>query len=125
MTQSGTVVVFRSGLLHEADLVADALEEAGIPFFRQVENAAGLVFAMPVAPAPGPGAAWLILVPARKLAAARRLIRRLPVSADPSPGFWGFHPRPEVKQFYRQYAWVYIVGMALVFLWTLVRLFME
>lgn len=125
MTRSDVTVVFRSGLLHEADLVADALERAGIPFYRQAEAASGLVFAMPVAPAPGPGAAWLVLVPARRLAAARKVIGRLPVSPDPSPGFWGFRPRPEVRKFYRQYAWVYIVGMALVFLWTVVRIFMK
>jgi hypothetical protein len=125
MTRSDVRVVYRSGLLHEADLVADALEEVGIPFYRQVEAASGLVFAMPVAPVPGPGAAWLVIVPARRSAAARRLIKRLPVSSDPSPGFWGFHPRPEVKKFYRQYAWFYIIGMALVFLWTVIRLFME
>jgi hypothetical protein len=123
MTRSDVRVVFRSGLLHEADLVADSLERAGIPFYRQVESASGLVFAMPVAPAPGPGVAWLIVVPTRRSAAARKVIRRLPVTLDPSPGFWGFHPRAEVKTFYRQYAWLYVIGVALVLLWTVYQLF--
>ena len=38
MTRSDVSLVFRSGLLHEADLVAGALESAGIPFFRQEEG---------------------------------------------------------------------------------------
>jgi len=123
MKRSDARVVFRSGLLYEADMVADALDRKGIPFYRQLEVASGLTFAMPVNPVPGPGEAFLVLVSERRFTAARKIIATLPVSMDSSPGIWGFHPRPEVKKFYKQYAWFYVVGMALVFLWTLYRLF--
>jgi hypothetical protein len=117
-------VVFRTGLLQEADIVANALEDAGVPFYRQSENVAGIAFAMPVHPAPGPGA-WLVVVPSTRAAAARKIVRRLPVSNDPSPGFFGFHPRPEVKRFYRQYGWFLVVGLALVIVWDLIQLFRQ
>jgi hypothetical protein len=121
--RSDAVVAFRTGLLHEADMVADALERAGVPHYRQVEAASGLTFAMPIAPVQGPGAAWLVLIPQKSAARARQVIRRLPVSDAPSPGMWGFQPRPEVKRFYKQYAWVFIVAFSLALLWDLIQLF--
>ncbi len=125
MDRDDVEVVFRTGLLHEADIVADALESAHVPFYRQAESASGLTFAMPINPAPGPGGAWLVIVPRKRAARARRIIERLPVSNDPSPGMFAFRPRPEVKRFYRQYAWFFVVGMTLVLLWNVIQLFRQ
>jgi hypothetical protein len=99
-----TEVVYRSGLLFEADLVADALKRADIPHFRREESSSGLDFAMPVAPTQEPGVLWSVVVPRGFLTRARRVISSLPVSKNLYPGVWGFHPRPEVKRFFKQYA---------------------
>jgi hypothetical protein len=88
------VVAFRSGLLYEADIVADALSEAGIPFYRRTEVLGGPEFAMPVAASPGPGTVWSVLVPEMSRASASELIESLPVSNVASPGSWSFHPKP-------------------------------
>jgi hypothetical protein len=101
-------VVYRSGLLYESDMVADALKHAGIPYFRREESSSGLSFAMPVAPVQGPGVTWAIVVPGTVLRQARRVIARLPVSKDMHPGVWGFKPTPAVQRFFRQYAALYI-----------------
>ena len=118
-------VVFRTGLLHELDLVADALAAAGVPHTLQDESVTGIKTAMSVVPAPGFGGFWNVLVPETAVARARSIIKRLPVRDDRNPGLWGFHPRPEIKKFYRQYAWFFVVGLALVIIWDLIVMFRQ
>ena len=98
-------------------MVADALKRAQIPFFRREESLSGVTFAMPAAPSMGPGDLWAILVPETWANRAEHFIAQLPVSHDPNPGPWGFRPRPEVKKFFRQWAWASLVAIlaALVF----------
>jgi hypothetical protein len=73
--------VFRTTYLHEAELVRDQLEKAGIAFYR-AEERTGTRFAMPIAAAPAclPGSFYLVIVPAPQAARARALVGRLPVS---------------------------------------------
>jgi hypothetical protein len=106
-------VAYRSGLLYEADIVADALERAKVPFFRREESSSGLDFAMPVAPVQEPGVTWAVVVPQSALRRARRIISRLPVSKDMNPGVWGLKPRPEVKSFFKQYAALSLIAIAI------------
>jgi hypothetical protein len=102
------VVVYRSGVLYEADIVAEALARAKIPHSRREESSSGLTFAMPAAPSMGPGDPWAILVPEGWAGRAGKFIAKLPVPQDPTPGVWGFRPRPEVKQCFKQ--WVAVPG---------------
>ena len=122
-TQGDSVVVYRSGMLYEADLVAASLERAHVPHFRRQESASGLAFAMPIAPSMGPGEVWAILVPKSWAKRADRFIAELPVSHDANPGVWGFRPRPEVKQFFRQWAWIYVAGVLAALIWSIISIF--
>jgi len=54
-------------------MAANALEEAGIPFYRRMRLANGLTLAMEHK-APAPGAGYLILVPEASAAEAKRII---------------------------------------------------
>src|SRR5262245_12961470 len=78
------VVVYRTSQLHEADIVAEALKSAQIPFFRRIETLGGLSTAMPVSPPPGllPGNFWAIAVPGTWVNRAVRFVAKLPVSQE-------------------------------------------
>ena len=106
------VVVLRTGRLHEADLVANTLEERGIPFYRRFLSSSGVELAMPLSPVQGPGNWWLIVVPPSQADRAREVVGELPVSGEPNPGVWDFGPSPGSRRFFRGYAWVVLVVMA-------------
>ena len=78
-----TEYVYRSKYLHEVDLVAEQLEQAGIAFIRSVEVPGG-TYAMPIASgvASGPGCWFLVVVRPPLADRARALVRSLPVSHD-------------------------------------------
>lgn len=78
-----TEFVYRSTYLHEVDLVAEQLEQAGIAFYRSAETM-GVRFAMPLSAAVAclPGSWFLVVVPAPHAARARALVGSLPVSHD-------------------------------------------
>ena len=57
-------------------MAANALEEAGIPFYRRMRMANGLTLAMEHK-APAPGAGYLILVPEGSAAAASKIVEGL------------------------------------------------
>jgi hypothetical protein len=82
--QSGqaTELVYFSTYLYEVDLVAEQFELAGIPFHRAIENPGGERFQMAAAvpAACMPGSRFIILVPERYGARARKLVASLPVS---------------------------------------------
>lgn len=101
------IVTYRSGLLYEVDMVAAALENADIPFFRQEEIGTSR-FAMPFQPHQGPGMYWTIIVPRRYRSAARKVIAEVPVSKKMYPDVWGFNPSPGAKKFFKAYAVYYL-----------------
>ena len=112
-----SVVVYRTGILYEFDMVADAMTRAGIPYFKRDESIGGLSFAMPVMPSSTPGDLYVIVVPESWADRAKHFIASLPVSQGAEPGFWGFRTPP--RGLSSQWAWVLVVGLGLVFLWTL------
>jgi hypothetical protein len=73
---SGDVIIFESALIPETDMAANALEEAGIPFYRQIRMANGLTLAMEHK-APAPGASYLILVPEGSAGEAKTIVEGL------------------------------------------------
>ncbi len=105
-------VVYRSGMPHEVELVANTLDEAGIPYYRQ-EEIGTTRLAMPFQPSMGPGVYWIVIVPATEREKAAELISNLPISHDEHPDVWGFKPAPEAKKFFRYYAIFILVTSAL------------
>jgi hypothetical protein len=75
--------VYRSTYLHEVELVADQLNQAGIAYIRAVEQT-GMRFAMPIASgvAAGPASSFLVVVRPPHAERARALVRSLPESQD-------------------------------------------
>ena len=92
------VVVYRTLLLHEADIVAESLSRAEIPYFRRVETSGGLSTALAASPPPGllPGNRFAIAVPGRWAMRARRFIVKLPVSQE----LPATHQMPGIKEMF-------------------------
>jgi hypothetical protein len=83
LESGSTEFVYGSTYLYEADLVAEELERAGIPFHRSIETM-GVRFQMAAAVPAGcmPGSRFLIVVPEPHAARARTLVASLPVSRE-------------------------------------------
>jgi hypothetical protein len=118
--ESSSVVVYRTRLVYELDVVADALSRAGIPHFRRGESIGGLSFAMPVMPTMAPSTIWAIVVPESWADRARHFIASLPVSQDAEPKSLG--TPSSVRPSSRSWAWLFVLGMALLLGWTVIRL---
>ncbi len=116
-------VLLRTGRLFEADLAASTLEEAGIPHYRQEEDSSGVSFAMPLAPSAGPGTWWVIHVPEARAEEARSILEQLPVTIQESPGVWDFGPTEKAKSFFKSWAFVQLVLIAVLLLLGLLSLF--
>ena len=87
--------VFVTGKLIEFDMAVDALKRACVPFQTREESGTGMKLSMPVAPTPGPGTFWSILVPEKALPDARHVLSDLPFPITTNPGPWDFlPPRP-------------------------------
>lgn len=86
------VTVFVTGKLIEFEMARDVLNQSGIPFQTQEERSMGLKLAMPVAPTPGPGTFWSLLVPEKAVADANRALAELPFPITTTPGSWDFLP---------------------------------
>ncbi len=106
------IVTYRSGLLYEVEMVAAAVEQAGVPFFRQEEIGTSR-FAMPFQPSQGPGIYWTVLIPRRFRSAARKVISQMPVSKKLYPDVWGFNPAPGARAFFKAYGIYMFVSVIL------------
>jgi hypothetical protein len=115
-----SVVVYRTGILYEFDMVTDAMTRARIPYFRRKESIGGLSFAMPVMPSMAPGDMYAIVVPETWAARAKHFIIALPVSQGDQASASAFRSSKELTS---QWAWVLVVGLGLVVVWTIVLLF--
>ena len=117
------VVVYRTTALHEADIVAEALGRAQIPFIRRVEILGGLSAAMPANPPPGllPGNFWAIAVPGKWSRRALRFISRLPISQT----IPGSHQMPGVKAMFQGWTWLFVLAIIVALVWTLIRMYMD
>ena len=116
------VVVYRTRVLHEADMVAEAMSRAQMPCVRRVETLGGLSTAMPLNPPPGllPGNLWAIAVPRSWAERAVHFIAELPVSQEPEPS--GEFRAPGVKEFFHGWTWLFVFGIVLALLWTVIRM---
>ena len=117
-----SVVVYRTGVVYEFDMVADAMTRAGIPYFKRKESIGGLSFAMPVMPSMAPGDLYAIVVPETWAERAKHFIAELPVSQGAQANSSGFRSSKALSS---QWAWVLVAGLGLVVLWTIVLLFRE
>ena len=115
------VVVYRTGVLYEADMVAEALERAHIPLFRRVETLGGLSTAMPVSPPPGllPGSFWAIAVPGKWARRAVRFIGKLPVTQQ----LPATHRMPGVRDLFQGWTWLFVLAILLAVAWTIFRMY--
>ena len=120
--EGNSVVVYRTGTVYEFDMVAEAMTRAGIPYFRRRESIGGLSFAMPVMPSMAPGDLYAIVVPETWADRAKHFIAALPVSQGAQARASAFRSSKELTS---QWAWVLVVGLGLVFIWTIVLLFRE
>jgi len=114
------VEILKTGLLYEADMLAQALEDEGVPYYRQIEDFAGLRFAWPAMAAQGPGVFFRILVPEGASEDAREVLAGLPIEPHNNPGMWSFNPRPRVQ---RVLTWLASIALAIYFfsfLWDIV-----
>ena len=80
------VIVFCTGQLIAFDMAVNTLKESRIPHQVYAETATGLKVAMPIAPAPGPGRFFTILVPASVEAKAKLILSELPFEITTNPG---------------------------------------
>jgi hypothetical protein len=117
------VIVYRTSTLYEADMVAEALERAHIPFFRRVETLGGFSTAMPVSPPPGllPGSFWVVAVPGRLAHRAARFIAKLPVTQQ----LPATHRMPGVRDLFEGWTWLFVLAILLALAWTIYRLWMS
>lgn len=119
-TEEGNpVVVYRTGIVYELDMVADAMTRAGIPYFRRRESIGGLSFAMPVMPSMAPGEMYAIVVPETWADRAKHFIAALPVAQGDQASASGFRSSRELTS---QWAWALVAGLGLLFILAIVML---
>jgi hypothetical protein len=115
------IVVYRTNFLHEADLVAEAMDRAQIPHFRRIAAMGGWSVAMPANPAPGllPGGFFAIAVPRGWAARSERFVATLPVSQEPPAS----HRMPGVGDMFKGWTWLFVLGILLVLILGVIRMF--
>jgi hypothetical protein len=108
--------VFVTGKVIELNMAVDVLTRAGVPFQTRVETGTGMNLSMPVAPTPGPGTFWSILVPEKALPDARQMLSDLPFPITTNPGPWDFLPSrlsEEAVADTRGQRWIISIGFLL------------
>ena len=113
------VAVFETGLLYEADMVAEQFKQLQIPHFRRITNFSGFEFAMPVMAAPGPGVIFRIMVPQGAASDAQAMVAELGFQPSQNCDVWGFHPRPWAKRMMQIYAYVVLGIIMTSMIWQL------
>ena len=116
------VVVYRTRLLLEIDVVADAMSRAQMPYFRRIETVGGLAATIPASPPPGllPGSFFAIAVPGEWVARARRFIATLPVSQEVRD----IHQMPGVKDMFKGWTWVFVLAIILTLIIGVIRMYL-
>lgn len=113
-------VVFQSGVLWEVEMVADALEQAGIPYYRRLDELGLGELAMPVMPACGPGALYVYYTAPAVATRAREVIAGLPLAGPESrdEGVWTFRPTSRVRTGFRIGAGIALAILGLSFIYS-------
>jgi hypothetical protein len=116
------VVVYRTQLLNEADVVAEAMGRAKMPFFRRLETIGGFSRAMPVNPSPGllPGSLWAIAVPRSWVRRAEGFIAQLPVSQE----IRSTHRMPRAREMFRGWTWIFVLAILLALVLGVIRMYL-
>jgi hypothetical protein len=108
--------VFATAKVIEFDMAVDVLKRARVPFQTQEETGTGMKLSMPVAPTPGPGKFWSILVPEKALPDARQVLSDLPFPITTNPGPWDFLPSGQSDEALadaRGQRWIIAIGFLL------------
>jgi hypothetical protein len=116
------VVVYRTGVLLDADIVAEAMRRAQIPHVRRMEMIGGWSVAMPANPGPGmlPGNFFAIAVPRHLVKQATHFVARLPVSREvPSS-----HRMPGVREMFQGWTWIFVLAILLVLILGVIRMYL-
>lgn len=111
-------LVFRTEVLFEADLVADALKRAGIPFYQSAAIPGGV---LPSAfdERGGPGETIFLMVPAPAADRARQIVEQVPLDGAEEPADEALYPSPAARRRNKMVA-AYLVAGAV--LWIVVSL---
>src|SRR5438552_694459 len=115
------IEIFSSSLPFEADSVADALQQAGIPFYRRIW-AGGIEQAQPALPAAFPGLFYLIKVPAAYTEQAQHVIAPLTENTSEDQ-VWPSTISQKGLKIFRGYAWLYLILMVAYLFIFLLQLF--
>ena len=100
------VEVFRTGRTWEVEMVANELQNRGIPFYQQEQTSSGLRFAKPLATAMGPSVWWLIYAPEKSQEQVEAVISDLPIEVTKNPGVWHYNASGKPSKWFR---WYYLV----------------
>jgi hypothetical protein len=82
------VEVFNTAQLWQMDMAQDTLKQANVPHFVRQESFSGVRTAFPVAPSPGPGNSFTLLVPKPALKRTKQLLAPLPISLHKHARYW-------------------------------------
>lgn len=121
MPQAGEVVAFRTGQLYEMQMVEQALEAAGIPSYRLLDELGIGEIAMPAIPAMGPGVEFLVIISEQDSRRAHQVIQRLPFASHPEEGVWAFRPTNRAQKIFKIYALIMLTMIAGYFLFALIE----
>lgn len=108
--------LLRTPHLYESDMLAEALEQAGIPYYRLQEDLGGVQTALVMPVQGGPGIRFLVIVPAAMESRARAILQKLPIQPAGDFGLYGFNSSARVKTGIRAVGWAVLVMLALMFL---------
>ena len=121
--QDRFVAVFTTGKIIQFNMAIDALRQAHIPVQTQENTGTGMQLSMPVAPTPGPGVFWSILVPEKALGDARQVLSELPFPITTNPAPWDFLPdttSEEARADARAGKWIMAIGFLALQLYLIV-----
>jgi hypothetical protein len=91
-------------------MASNKLKEAKIPFITRQESVSGLSLAMLPTPVMGPGIFFSIRVPESMVDDAIKILEELPIDLKTEPDVWHFGPSEGVKNFWKFYAKISIIG---------------
>lgn len=111
-------LVFRTEVPFEADLVAGALQQAGVPFYRRAVSRDG-VLPSGFDERGGPGDTVFLMAPASAADRARRIVEEVPLGGPEEAADVVPHPNPAARRRRKMVAFYLVAGAVL---WIVVSL---